>query len=330
MNGADKSTYRSVSGTSGVTTTRRGLSPACLGTQTYETKTKSTSSPEITVFTLTRRTSLAATSMQVLYGFGSPAAEIGARYSNASTFRYEIVDKFGMRQTNGILSGLADGIELNSCIVISSPRNSSKTFNDGMLVTSAAIGGLTNLVYEAATSLTIGDGFVGSVPLLLIFSRALSDAEVKSLSANPWQIFAPDSKALWTPADASVSLPTLVQPSSTTSAGAWTATGAATLHDAINELVPSDTQYISVNSASTTELLLAEAAYPGAANQTLAYRASSTQGSTLTVTLRQGVTTIMTRTHALTGTDTLYTQTLTAPEIALITSGAISVTLTTS
>ena len=125
-------------------------------------------------------------------------------------------------------------------------------------------------------------------------------------------------------------LPTLVQPNSTTSAGDWTATGAATLHGAINELVASDAEYISVNSASTAELLLAEAAYPGAANQTLAYRASSTQGSTLTVTLKQGVTTIMTRTHTLTATDTLYTQTLTAPEIALITAGAIQVTLTTS
>ena len=170
----------------------------------------------------------------------------------------------------------------------------------------------------------------GGVLFTAAFNRALSDAEIKSLSDNPWQIFAPDSKALWTPAAASVTLPTLVQPNATTSAGAWTATGAGSLHAAINELVPSDTQYISVNSASTTELVLAEAAHPGAANQTLAYRASSTQGSTLTVTLKQGVTTIMTRTHALTGTDTLYTQTLTSGEIALITAGQISVTLTTS
>ena len=166
--------------------------------------------------------------------------------------------------------------------------------------------------------------------LLVGFDTYLSEDDVKSLTANPWQIYEPEVSRIWVDDGASVSLPTLVQPSSTTTTGAWTATGAASLHAAINELVASDTQYISVNSASTTELLLAEAAYPGAANQTLAYRASSTQGSTLTVTLKQGVTTIMTRTHALTGTDTLYTQTLTAPEIALITAGAISVTLTTS
>ena len=39
---------------------------------------------------------------------------------------------------------------------------------------------------------------------------------------------------------------------------------------------------------------------------------------------------ILSRTHALTATDTLYTQTLTAHEIALITAGSIQVTLTTS
>ena len=175
-----------------------------------------------------------------------------------------------------------------------------------------------------------GRAFAGTMYMLCAFDAVLSDAEIKSLSDNPWQIYEPEVTRIWVDSGASVSLPTLVQPSSTTSAGAWTATGAGSLHAAINEAVPSSTQYISVNSASTTELVLAESAYPGAANQTLAYRASSTQGSTLTVTLKQGVTTIMTRTHSLTGIDTLYTQTLTSGEIALITAGAISVTLTTS
>ncbi len=122
-------------------------------------------------------------------------------------------------------------------------------------------------------------------------------------------------------------LPTLVQPASTTVAGGWTPTGAATLHDAINEPVPSAAQYISTNTASACEMQLANSAYPGTANQTLAYRASSTLGSTLTVTLKQGATTIAVRSHPLTSIDTLYTQTLTAPEIATIVAGPISVTL---
>lgn len=291
-----------------------------------------------------------------------------------------------------------------------------------------------------------------------ILERALSISEVTEFSANPWQIFEPEVQCTWVPSDVSVSLPTLVRPSGTISAGAWEATafgpdtvlngnflnwtgdnpnswsvspaetGASyvtqvgnsarivsdgtnvgiyqpaqtqvgktykltivvdsctgtlgihanngqimlpisapgeysvtatlthvgvgfkrvlacdatvssftcqevlepALHEAIDEELHEFADYISVNSASTAELQLAEAAFPGGANQTLAYWASSTNGSTLTVTLKQGETTILSRTHALTAADTLYTQTLTAPEIALITAGALSVTLTTS
>ena len=125
-------------------------------------------------------------------------------------------------------------------------------------------------------------------------------------------------------------LPTLVQPASTTSTGAWTPTGAATLDQALNEPTPSDAEFISTSSASTCVMQLAEAAFPGTANQTLAYRASSSMGSFLTVTLRQGATQIMTRTHSLASVDTLYTQTLTAPEIATIVAGPITVDITAS
>lgn len=125
-------------------------------------------------------------------------------------------------------------------------------------------------------------------------------------------------------------LPTLVQPASTTSTGAWTATGAATLHEAINEATPSEAEYISVSSASTCVTQLAEAAFPGGATKRLSYRASSALGSSLTVTLRQGATQIMTRTHPLASVNTLYTQTLTAPEIATIVAGPVTVELTAS
>lgn len=107
-------------------------------------------------------------------------------------------------------------------------------------------------------------------------------------------------------------------------------TGAATLHQAINETTPSAAEFISTTAASTCSLLLAEAAFPGGAGQTLSYRASSAMGSSLTVTLKQGATQIMTRTHALALTDTLYTQTLTAPEIATIVAGPVTVELTAS
>lgn len=258
------------------------------------------------------------------FGFNSTHAAPtydGAIYAGNS---YTVIGK----PTGGALAANTE-----YCIAGTYDGTNGRGFSNGARTVGPTAVGSINLGERFAINANSDGGVdVGSaqVYITLVFNRALSDAEVKSLSDNPWQIFAPDSKALWVPAAVSVTLPTLVQPNSTTSAGAWTATGAASLHAAINETVASDIQYISVNSASTTELLLAEAAYPGATNQTLAYRASSTQGSTLTVTLKQGVTTIMTRTHALTGTDTLYTQTLTSGEIALITAGAISVTLTTS
>jgi len=181
--------------------------------------------------------------------------------------------------------------------------------------------------FGASTS--YGLPFDGRIHAARIWKRALSSIEWKACYENPWQIFEPETETIWIPDGVSVTLPTLVQPASTTSAGAWTPTGAATLHEAIDEATPSDADYISVAAASTCELVLAESAFP-TGNVSLAYRALSSTGNTLTVTLKQGATTIMTRTHALTGTATLYTQALTAGEVAAIVAGPITCTLTSS
>ena len=92
----------------------------------------------------------------------------------------------------------------------------------------------------------------------------------------------------------------------------------------------SDADYISTTALGTCEIALNATAFPGTANQTLAYRASSSTGNGITVTLKQGATTIASWSHSLTSADTLYTQTLTAPQIASITAGALSVTLTST
>jgi len=163
----------------------------------------------------------------------------------------------------------------------------------------------------------------------LSFNSALTDNEIRYLSNNPWQVFEGAQRTLVIP-DASVALPTLAYPSATNSAGAWIST-AATLHGAINEpTTPNDASYISVSSGSVCDFTLDNTAFPCGANVELKTRGSSTSGATLTVRLYQGATTIMTRAIVLTATDTTYTHTLTAPEIALIVAGAISGTLTTS
>ncbi|MFZ6813550.1 hypothetical protein ACO0K3_03715 [Undibacterium sp. Rencai35W] len=124
-------------------------------------------------------------------------------------------------------------------------------------------------------------------------------------------------------------LPTKVYPKTDVSVGQWTST-AATLSGAINETVANDASYISTAAASTCEMTLDEAVYPGGANQVISYRAYSANSSMLTVTLKQAAVTIAQWTHQLTPTPTLYRQTLTTAQRALIVAGAINVTLATT
>ena len=125
-------------------------------------------------------------------------------------------------------------------------------------------------------------------------------------------------------------LGTVGRPISDTTAGGWVPSTGANLFAMLDEVTYDDADYISTTTLSTCEIALDDTIYPGGVTQILSYRASSTTGNGLTVTLKQGATTIASWSHALTGTDTLYTQTLTAPEIATITAGALSVTLTST
>ena len=56
-------------------------------------------------------------------------------------------------------------------------------------------------------SLTVGEDysstyFMGRVYLAAVWNRALSSAEIKQLSANPWQLFAPTERRIWVPVTA--------------------------------------------------------------------------------------------------------------------------------
>lgn len=199
--------------------------------------------------------------------------------------------------------------------------------------------------------------FRGYVALAIFFNRALTHAEAKSLSANPWQIFTPierpifvglaeapivvetvygietnlliNSNSFFNPTVATV-LPAIGRPSSDTIQGEWAPSTGTVLADVLKEVVPNDTDYISTNVIATCEIALNDTQYPGGGAQVLRYRANSASDSTITVTLKQGATTIMTRTHALTTTIVEYVDALTPSEIALIVSGPITVTLTSS
>ena len=55
------------------------------------------------------------------------------------------------------------------------------------------LGGALNLMSYSAG----GYSWLGGLNLALVYDRALSDAEIKSLSDNPWQIFEPELQRVW-------------------------------------------------------------------------------------------------------------------------------------
>jgi hypothetical protein len=74
-------------------------------------------------------------------------------------------------------------------IALSVKNGSQRAYWDGALWVSASnTGGFT---LPSTLSINTGTGFIGTFYAAFFFSRALSPAEVKSLSDNPWQIFAP-------------------------------------------------------------------------------------------------------------------------------------------
>ena len=213
-----------------------------------------------------------------------------------------------------------------------------KPYQNGVLGTPLAFTGASTAPTSATINFEIGCtnysggryAFLHHRPsLMAVWNRALSSMEVRSLSNNPWQIFKAKNAVEWRSATL-VSLPTLGRPASDTSTGQWSPSSGTTLSPMLNEVVVSDTDFIVVAALSSCEVLLTETSYPGTAEQTISYRASSATGNGLTVTLTQNGTPIASWSHALNSTVTLYTQTLTSAQIALIGAGPLSVILTST
>ena len=77
----------------------------------------------------------------------------------------------------------------------------NKLYKNGLFLASDA----TNPVSASTSALAVGsDGsggnfWSGDIGFIATFDRVLSDAEIKSLSENPWQIFQPAARAIWVP-----------------------------------------------------------------------------------------------------------------------------------
>jgi len=86
--------------------------------------------------------------------------------------------------------------------------------------------------------------------------------------------------------------------------GDWLPSTPGDLYAMLDEETASDTDYIYTTTASTCVIRLSDVADPGtSAHHVLRYRVKSAEGSTLVATLKQGATTIATRTHSALGTD---------------------------
>jgi hypothetical protein len=120
------------------------------------------------------------------------------------------------------------------------------------------------------------------------------------------------------------------RPSSDLSAGAWTPSTASDLYAMLDETTASDTDYIETTTASTCEVALNAVTDPATSSgQVVTIRAQSANGNDLVATLKQGATTIATRTFTSLGASLAdYTITLTGAECDAITDYAdLSVTL---
>lgn len=118
------------------------------------------------------------------------------------------------------------------------------------------------------------------------------------------------------------------RPASDISNSGWTASAGAALFATLDEVTPDSADYIAATDVgSICEIALGATDYPATA-QKLSYRASSGTGNSVIVRIKNtGGAVVRSQTQALTALDALYEITLTAQEIAAITSGAMSVEL---
>jgi hypothetical protein len=179
---------------------------------------------------------------------------------------------------------------------------------------SGTFSGLASTVGTASLAATGDSGvFAGSAASITSAAlAALGDAGVFAGSAS---VAAPSATG---------------RPASDTSNSGWTASSGTDLYAMVDETgIPNPADYIVAASVGAVcELALNPTSYPGTASQVLYFRASSSTGNSVIVRLKNtGGATVRSATQLLTAVDTEYSITLTAPEIAAITSGALSVQL---
>jgi hypothetical protein len=190
-----------------------------------------------------------------------------------------------------------------------------------------AISGTASLAQSAQTLSASGAIQITGTGNLIELAETLSASGVVLTGITGSANLAQDAQTLT--ATATTLFPAIGRPSSDVSNSGWSPSTGSDLFAMLDEVTPSDTDYIVTSSlGSTCKLNLNATQYPGSSSQQLSLRASSSTGNGLSVTIKDGATVIATRSLTLTPSYDLHTITLTSGEIALISTGALTVELT--
>lgn len=228
---------------------------------------------------------------------------------------------FGSDTGSGAASATITANRLYAVGLAVSGQNSQSIWVDGVRtqgVIYAPSAHMNSIYHGARMNSTIGSFATGELTLPMVWNRALSDAEMKSLAANPWQIF----KGRRLPVAAVVTAQ-YARPTSDVSAGTWTASTGSDLFAMLDETSANDSDYITTTSASTCEVALGSLSDPAVSTgHIVRYRISGDAGGII-VRLREGGTTIANWTHnPAPASLTTYEQTLSGAEADSITNYA--------
>lgn len=117
-------------------------------------------------------------------------------YQQGGTLRYARTFSGGV--TSYAASGISIGTEWRSVGIVhdeSAPSNAARFYQNGLVVPNDAFTPSSGTAVQNANPLVVanraaGDrGFDGHMALVLFWDRLLSDDEMRSVAANPWQLF---------------------------------------------------------------------------------------------------------------------------------------------
>jgi hypothetical protein len=206
-------------------------------------------------------------------------------------------------------------------IAIFSAKNGrilGKINNTAIVTNTGLVAGIDapNFALCVGGSANYGNYLNGGVALAVVWTRALSELEIKSLAANPWQIFRKRKISIGVTVTVQIARP-IADISNT----GWVPSAGTDLHPMIGETVRDDATYIAASVVGALcEVDLSDLGDPNVSTGHLPTLVlSAPGGGGITVRLRQGTTTIATWTYHPGTTPTEYTPTLSGAEADSIT-----------